>query len=586
MAKPDLKLEDIVDRAACAREMADIAARHGDGASNATRAELLAFLKDTLAEGRARAETMLAEDGAGLICAQRISHLEDVIISELHGFCVREVFKVENLSTAEKIAIVALGGYGRGALAPGSDIDLLFLLPYKQTPLGEQIAEYILYMLWDLGQKVGHATRSVDECIRMSKTDTTICTSILEARHLAGDEALFETLMTRFERDVAKGTAAGYIAAKMDERDRRHKRMGEARFVVEPNVKEGKGALRDLHTLFWIAKYAYRVRKRDDLVKLGVLSREDFRLFVKSEDFLWTVRCHLHFEAGKAEERLTFDYQRALATRLNYQSHNSLQDVERFMKHYFLVTKDVGDLTRIFCAALEDEEMKQAPTLSNLLLSLPFTGNGTRQLRGIKDFVADRQRIDIVADDVFERDPVNMIRMFHIADRYGLEYHPNALKAVRAAMKRINKEVRVDVNANKLFVQLLTSRNDPEINLRRMNEVGVLGRFIPDFGRIVAMMQFNMYHSYTVDEHLIQSIGVLSRIEKGLLDDEHPLASKIVPTLSDEDRRILYVALFMHDIAKGRPQDHSIAGAAVAKRLCPRLGMTAEQTDIVAWLVR
>ncbi|MEL6921072.1 MAG: [protein-PII] uridylyltransferase, partial [Pseudomonadota bacterium] len=281
-----------------------------------------------------------------------------------------------------------------------------------------------------------------------------------------------------------------------------------------------------------------------------------------------------------------FDLQRALARRLNYQSHNNLEDVERFMKHYFLVTKDVGDLTRIFCAVLEEQEIKQAPSLSNLLAALPFTGNGRAPLRGIKDFVADRQRLNVANDDIFKNDPTNLVRMFHIADRFKLEFHPHALKLARASLKRIDKHVREDVNANSLFLSVLTSRNDPENNLRRMNEVGVLGRFVRDFGKIVAMMQFNMYHSYTVDEHLIQTVGALAKIENGSLDGEHPLASELVPGLSEEDRKILYVSLFLHDIAKGRPQDHSIAGAAVARRICPRLGLTSAQTEMVSWLVK
>ncbi|MEO1700659.1 MAG: [protein-PII] uridylyltransferase [Pseudomonadota bacterium] len=568
------------------KQLAEIAESHGDASSFEARAQVLSVLKDTLLHGRAEAERLLLSDGKGVKCAQRISDLQDVIIQSVYQFALREVFKASNLSKGEKLTLVALGGYGRGTLAPGSDIDLLFLLPYKKTPLSEQVTEYILYILWDLGQKVGHATRTVDECIKLSKTDPTICTSILEARHLTGDDALYETLMERFQRDVVRGTAAQYIQAKMDERDLRHRRMGEARYVLQPNVKEGKGGLRDLHTLFWIAKYTYQLRNREDLVKVGVLAKDELRLFVKSEDFLWTVRCHLHFETGKAEERLAFDLQRALARRLSYQSHNNLQDVERFMKHYFLVTKDVGDLTRIFSAVLEDQEIKQAPMLSSLLAALPFSGGSKTTLRGIKDFVADRQRINVVDDDVFDKDPVNLIRMFNIAERFGLEYHPHALKLARASLKRIDKTVRKDVNANRLFLSLLTSRNDPEINLRRMNEVGVLGRFIPDFSKIVAMMQFNMYHSYTVDEHLIQTVGTLAKIESGVLKEEHPLAAELVPDLSDQDRQVLYVALLLHDIAKGRPQDHSTAGAAVARRLCPRLGLNPDQVEIVAWLVQ
>ncbi len=558
-------------------------ANGGKGASSEVRQQVVRHLRATMIEGRAAAERQLFVDGKGRGCAERLCDLQDTIIRAIHRFAMDHVFKASNLSRGERLALVAVGGYGRGTLAPGSDVDLLFVLPYKQTPLGEQLAEYILYMLWDLGLKVGHATRTIDDCIRLSKTDTTICTSILEARHLAGDEALFDTLMDRFSRDVVQRTAPQFIAAKLAERDQRHKRMGEARYVVEPNVKEGKGGLRDLHTLFWIAKYAYRVRRRSELVKLGLFSRADFKLFVKCEDFLWAVRCHLHFLTGKAEERLSFDVQRSLAERLGYQSHPGLEDVERFMKHYFLIAKDVGDLTRIFCSALEDQEIKQAPLLSALLPGLAFSRR-SRKIAGISDFVIDRQRINVANENVFERDPVNLIRIFHLADRYGLEYHPQALQLVRKSLKRINRDLRADVNANAMFINILTSRNDPELNLRRMNEAGVLGRFIPDFGKIVAMMQFNMYHHYTVDEHLIRTVGVLAQMEKGVLDKEHPLAATLMGGLK-EDRTILFVALLLHDIAKGRPQDHSMAGAEVARKLGPRLGLSAEDTALVAWLI-
>jgi len=555
----------------------------GDGSASDVRAKVLAHLKAVLRTGRAEAERQLFADGKGHGCARRLSDLQDAIIGAIYDFALVHVFQVANLSQGERIALAAVGGYGRGTLAPGSDIDLLFVLPYKQTPLGEQLAEYMLYMLWDMGLKVGHATRNIDDCVRLSKSDITIATTILEARFLTGNRALFDELMERYDTDVVSRTASQFIQAKLAERDARHKRMGEARFVVEPNVKDGKGGLRDLHTLFWIAKYVYRVRRRAELVKLGVFTRRDYNLFVKCEDFLWAVRCHLHFLTGKAEERLSFDLQRELADRLGYQSHPGLEDVERFMKHYFLIAKDVGDLTRIFCAALEEQEIKNAPVLSGLIQALPFARRSTT-IRGIKDFVIDRQRINVADDEVFARDPVNLIRMFYLADRYGLEYHPEALKLVRRSLKLIDKTLRTDVNANALFVRILTSRNDPELNLRRMNEAGVLGRFVPDFGRIVAMMQFNMYHHYTVDEHLIRTIGVLADIEKGNLAEDHPLAAELMPGLTD-DRAILYVALFLHDIAKGRPEDHSVAGADVARKLCPRLGFSPEDTATIAWLI-
>ena len=226
----------------------------------------------------------------------------------IHDFAVTHVYRAQNPSAAERLAIVAVGGYGRGTLAPGSDIDLLFLLPYKQTAWGESVVEYVLYTLWDLGFKVGHATRSVDECIRLSKSDATIETSILEARFIWGDQALFEELIERFEADVMAGGAEEFIATKLAERDRRHMRAGESRYLVEPDVKDGKGGMRDLHTLFWIAKFCYRTQHGGDLVKAGVFTRSEFNKFRKCEDFLWGVRCHLHFLTGRAEDRLSFDH--------------------------------------------------------------------------------------------------------------------------------------------------------------------------------------------------------------------------------------------------------------------------------------
>jgi [protein-PII] uridylyltransferase len=476
--------------------------------------------------------------------------------------------------------VVAVGGYGRGMLAPGSDVDLLFLLAGKQTVLGEKVVEFVLYFLWDLGLKVGHATRSIGECIRLSRSDMTIRTAVLEARHIHGDKSLTDDLMARFDAQVVKGTGREFIAAKLAERDQRHRQQGASRYLVEPNVKEGKGGLRDLHTLFWIAKYYYRVASREQLVKIGVFSKAELALFRKAEDFLWAVRCHLHFMTGRAEERLSFDVQREMAKRLGYMAHPGMKDVERFMKHYFLVAKDVGDLTNIFCAALEETHAKATPGL-NRFFRLP--GRRTRTIPGSTDFVVDNGRITTANAKVFTRDPVNLIRIFHLADKTDLAFHPDAMQQIARSLNLIDAELRENPEANRLFVEILSSRRQPELVLRRMNEAGVLGRFIPDFGKIVAMMQFNMYHHYTVDEHLIRAIGVLAEIERGDLAEAHPLANEIMPGI--KDRAVLYIALFLHDIAKGRPEDHSLAGVRVARKLGPRFGLDAAQTETVAWLV-
>ncbi len=582
MAKIPLKLDEMVDGEALRHRLTALARGHGgDGSVAEVRAAALQLFKDTLSEGRAVAERMLSDDGGGTACAQRLSHLMDEVIRALHEFAVTHVYRSKNRSSAERMTIVAVGGYGRGTLAPGSDIDLLFVLPYKQTPWGEQIAEYMLYMLWDLGLKVGHATRNVDECVRMSRTDMTIRTSILEARYIWGDEALFETLIERFDKEVVSDTGPEYIQAKLAERDDRHAKAGESRYLVEPNVKEGKGGLRDLHTLFWIGKYYYRVRTGEELVEKGVFTRREYLQFRKAEDFLWAVRCHMHFLTGRAEERLHFDIQREIAERLGYTSHPGLSAVERFMKHYFLMAKTVGDLTRVFCAALEEEQAKDAPGFNRLFLSF---SRRRRKLAGASDFVVDNQRISVADEDVFKRDPVNLIRLFWLADRHGLELHPEALKLLTRSLKLVDRSLRRDEEANRLFLECLTSDRSPELNMRRMNEAGLLGKLIPEFQKIVAMMQFNMYHHYTVDEHLIRCIGVLSQIEHGDRAKLHPLAHSLMPSLRPH-RELLYVAILLHDIAKGRPEDHSTAGARIAKRLAPHMGFNASDAETIAWLV-
>jgi [protein-PII] uridylyltransferase len=573
---------EIFDAETAATDLTRLAASHS-GRELELRNAVAQHLKAALNKGRAEAEDMLLKDRHGRRCAERLCFMQDEIIRVLFEFATEKLYPSLNPSEGERMAVIATGGYGRGLLAPGSDIDLLFVLPYKQTAWGESIAEAILYCLWDMGLKVGHATRSVDECIRQAKADMTVRTAILESRFLLGDASLFDELMTRFDRQVVQGSAAEFVAAKLAEREERLRRIGQSRYLVEPNVKDGKGGLRDLHTLFWIGKYVYRVRKVEDLIEHGVFDKDELTLFRRCENFLWSVRCHLHFVTGRAEERLSFDLQREIALRLGYTEHPGLKDVERFMKHYFLVAKDVGDLTAILCAALEDSHAKSAPVLNRMMARFK-PGRGRKGLRETDDFIVDNNRINLADKAAFERDPVNLLRIFHLAQKHGLAFHPDAMRRASRSLYLIDKELRENEEANRLFFEILTSDNDPETVLRRMNECGVLGAFIRAFGRVVAMMQFNMYHHYTVDEHLIRCIGVIAEIERGN-GEEYGLAGELVGKIQPRHRDILRVTLFLHDIAKGRVEDHSIAGARVARRLCPRLGLTPGETETVAWLI-
>ena len=540
------------------------------------RPAVVALLSEALAAGRAEiARRLLDHPLEGNRAAAEMAFLTDQIVRLVHDHVVGHVYPVSNRSAGERLALLAVGGYGRGEMAPHSDVDIAFVTPWKRTSWTEQAVEAMLYLLWDLGWKVGHSSRSVDETIRMAREDQTIRTALLEGRFVWGDRGVNDEASTRFWNEVVKGQEALFVAEKMAERDDRHRRMGDSRYVVEPNVKDGKGGLRDLHTLYWIGKYVHRVRTPAELVDAGLFSRSEYAKFRQAENTLWAVRCHLHTLTGRAEDRLTFDMQREVAERMQYGERPGKSPVERFMQHYFLNAKTVGDLTGLFLAHLDETAGKKGRRYLPTIVRRPKKLNGFR---------LDRGRMALPDELFFEDDPVRLIEMFALADRYGLEIHPLAMRSARRDAGLITPAVRRDPRANALFLDILASPRDPETVLRWMNEATVFGRFIPDFGRVVAQMQFDMYHHYTVDEHSIRAIGLLARIERGELKEDHPLATAIMAQLNN--RRVLYVAVLLHDIAKGRGGDHSVLGAEVAMKLCPRLGMTPAETDTVAWLVR
>ncbi|HEY0087013.1 MAG TPA: [protein-PII] uridylyltransferase [Allosphingosinicella sp.] len=561
----------VIDRRALADEIAALS-----GNDQAARAGAVKLLKQALADGRAEIARRLEErPWQGSETASSYSFLTDQILRLAFDFAAR-LHPLGNPTDGERLLLMAVGGYGRGEMALHSDVDIAFVTPWKITPWAEQVVEAMLYVLWDLGLKVGHSTRSLSETMKEAANDYTVRTALLEARFLWGDEALFDEAEARFRKEVVEGTARDFVVEKLEERNARHRRMGDSRYVVEPNVKEGKGGLRDLHTLFWIGKYVYRVGSVSELVDVGLLSPAELRQFQRAERFLWAVRCHLHIVAGRAEERLTFDYQREIAARMHYADRPGKSPVERFMRHYFLHAKTVGDLTGVFLSHLDDKFARKGSRFG-----LPTIRRRPRKLEG---FVLDRGRLALPSEDFFREEPLRLLLLFALADRYELEIHPLAMRAATRDAKLVDADLRADPRANSLFLDVLASPRDPETVLRWMNEAGIFGRFVPEFGRVVAQMQFDMYHHYTVDEHTIRAIGLLARIEKGELKEDHPLSTRIFGNIAS--RRVLYCAVLMHDIAKGRGGDHSLLGEEVARSLCPRFGLSPAETDTVAWLVR
>jgi [protein-PII] uridylyltransferase len=566
---------DLLDGIALRRELTGVA--RAECNPEKRRQSALALIKPRFHVARARIFRQVEEGTQrGMAAARALSNIQDVVIQVLYDFATKHFYYAQNPTESERLAIVATGGYGRGLLAPFSDVDLLFLRPFKSTAWGESVIEFVQLMLWDLGLKVGHATRSLDQCLRTAQLDLTVRTALLETRFICGEAALGAELRQRFRAEVSSNTGQAFVDAKLAEREVRHRKQGESRYLVEPNVKDGKGGLRDLQTLYWLGKYLYHVDDAADLADHGVFTRGEYKLFAAAEAFLWDVRCQLHCLAGRGEERLSFDVQPEVAHRMGFIAANPRRAVESFMRAYFLVAKNVGDLTRIFCAALEEQNRKRAP------VARPLAGFADSRTPP-DDFRVELGRLN-AQEGAFHRDPVNLIRIFHIADAMGVDVHPEAMRAITRALDLITDGLRGDCTANRLFLDLLVSRRDPERALRRMNEAGVLGRFIPAFDHAVALMQFNMYHHYTVDEHLIRAVGILASIERGELRHDHPLASELVSHI--KLREALYCAVFLHDMAKGLPGSHSETGASVAGGLCPRWGLSQQDTATAVWLVR
>lgn len=542
----------------------------------AQRKRALDLIHAALFRGRMIAQERLEEGADGLDTASLLSAVMDEALSALYDFTVVHIFRAHNPTEAERMAVAAVGGYGRSVLAPSSDVDILFVRNYKQTAWAESVIEYMLYALWDIGLKVGHSFRTIDECIKLSKEDVTIRTSILDKRFLFGDRSVYDKLVERFQKDVIQGRGAEFVAAKLQERADRHAREGDSRYRVEPNVKDGKGGLRDLQTLFWLAKYIHGGKTLQEVLDNSAFMPADKAIFLREARFLWTVRCHLHFLTGRAEERLSFDLQPEMATRMGYTGRQNVNAVERFMKRYFLAAKEVGALTRILCAKLEVDEKKRPGGRPR------FLGGAAAKPLKEQGFAIDDGRLTITDPEMFVSDTRKLIRLFWLANDRDLDIHPEAMTAARRSLWALTRQARIDDESRAMFLDIVCGKVNSNRILPLMNEAGVLGRFLPEFGRIVGQTQFNMYHHFTVDEHTLKAVETIHDIERGAEKDLHPLSTELFPKI--QNRRALYLAMLLHDTGKGKG-DQQIEGAKQARAASLRLGLPEDEAELVAWLV-
>ena len=551
------------------------------------RTDVLTLLKTTLESAKLSARERF-EHGRldGLETARLLASIHDDIVRALYDFTTTHIQRVSNPTKSEVLSLCAVGGFGRGEMAPESDLDLLFLIANKKgSAHTEQVTEYILYMLWDMGLKVGHSVRTIDQSIKLAKEDQTILTSLLDIRYLAGDEDLAKTLYARFRKDITKGKGRAYIAEKLKERDIRHEREGNSRYVIEPNVKEGKGGLRDLHVLYWIARFLDKEgritdpQQASDYVEMGLFDAGAANRFVHAADFLWRSRIWLHFLAGRATETLSFDKQTLLARKMGFASGPIEVAVEKFMREYFTNAKQVGALTRIACAKLEAEKAILLPKGLDALLP-----NSRRNLKN-KDFIFDHGRLMFKDPLAIKKKPSVIMQIFETAGRRNIDIHPDAFTAIDFRKNLIDNEFRRDPEISQIFQKTLLGAKAPYATLKVMNEAGLLGRYLLEFGGIVARTQFNMHHAYTVDEHSLRLVDHFHNILSGLKETEHPVSTGIVKSFSERQKLIIYLTCLLHDTGKGQG-DQCIEGAQLARRACRRLGCDQDVTDTVSWLVR
>jgi len=555
------------------------------------RTHVLTHLKAQLEKGMA--ETRLRFDHGrldGLETARMIAAVHDVVITALWQFASKYVVVAENPTEAERISLCAVGGYGRGEMAPESDVDLLFLITAKKgSPHTEALTEYMLYMLWDLGLKVGYASRTIDQCLKLAKEDQTILTSLLDLRFLDGDEDLANELYSVFRKTITKGKGRAYIAEKLAERDVRHTREGNSRYVIEPNIKEGKGGLRDLHVLYWITRFLDGAenqtpsvsdpQRTGSYVGLGLFDERAAQRFRRAADFLWRTRHNLHWEAGRATESLSFDMQVKLAPKMGHAVDEVEVAVERFMREYFTNARHVGALTRIACAKLEAEKALRLPKgLSD------FMPGSRRNLKN-KDFVLDRGRL-MFSDPLSIREkPSQILQLFETAGRRNINIHPDAFSEIDFRLNLIDRDFRRDPDNAAIFKKILLDAKAPYATLKTMSEAGVLGRYLSEYGGIVSRTQFNMHHAYTVDEHTLRLIDNFDDLRKGRLQEGMPVTTKIAQETSETQILTMMLACLLHDTGKGKG-DQCIEGAQLARRACNRMGIDPDMTDDVAWLVR
>jgi len=478
------------------------------------------------------------------------------------------LWQAEAPTAAAAIDLVAVGGYGRGELAPFSDWDIWFLMPEKIDDVCEQELQSFLYALWDMNVKIGHAVRSVKETLAHVREDWNSATAAMESRLLAGSGAQYDALQTKLA-SFFKRRRKAFVEAKFEELQARHTRLDNTAFLMEPDIKEGQGGLRDVQSVFWMAKAWYAIPEIAGLVTEEALSEKECGHLLGAQEFLWRCRTGLHLELKRGGDRLGFEQQVQLAERMGYQSSAHRPAVDAFMKDYFRHAGRIARVSRLLLLHFQEQLHPQRFVATHTI------GNG---------FVLEGQRVGIANESVFRDQPLRLLQVFHVAQQDHRRLSSRALRRIREDSRLIDDAFRAQPEAHAIFLSILRHPRNVAWALKEMNDTGVLGRFIPEFREVVGLGQFNRYHAYTVDEHTIRAVGEARNMFHHDRETRLSLADQVWQQLKQPE--LLYLALIFHDIAKGMPGDHSENGEVLARNFCQRIGLSGDETALVAWLVR
>ncbi len=530
----------------------------------------LADFKAFLKEGQATIRACHEAGASGRRVLELRTALIDGLIARLLALAEADFFR-EHMPVKERLAVAAVGGYGRGEMNPASDVDVMFLYPWKASPYVQTVSERVLYALWDLGLEVGNAVRRISDAVKMAQQDLTVRTAFLDSRFIAGDHRLFDEYEQVIQKEVLYKDVAKFIDDKVRELRQRHEKFGGSVYILEPNVKEGQGGLRDLHTALWIAKAKFKIRELKDLKIKGLMTDREYNLVDRSVDFLWQVRSDLHYRSGRKNDRLTFEHQESMAEALGFRGTKRSLAVERFMRAYYLRALTITEFAERIIA-----HCRRSPSRTRTIVGY------LTQREVAPGFKVFNGELTVTSPTLFEDRPAAIMEAFDLSARLNVPLSSYLETLVRQSLERIDAAFRRDPEVNAAFRRLLELKRGVGTALRAMNRLHVLGVYIPEFGRLLRKMQHDVYHVYTVDEHLLKAVDQLRTLQKGEYIERFPQLSAIADEIQRSD--LLILGVFLHDIGKGHGHGHVPRGARIAVRVGTRMGYPLEDVEVLEFL--